>query len=229
VTHALLGVVNLSTVVADSEVQPYVDAQVHQLRYHLCPAWGKTTPAVIAYKAVADIPKGGWPIVIMDDSDQQGALAYHSETPEGLDYARVFAKTLKDAGVSWTSGASHEVCEAVVDPACVTLATDGSGVAWAVEVCDPVESTSYDIDGVEMSDFVRPAWFDPQAPEGTNTRWHRNNPTEPNLKPFEIDTGGYAVFTKDLSHWDQKFGLNHPAWRREMKGDGSRTVRRIGV
>ena len=48
-----------------------------------------------------------------------------------------------------------------VDPNCNLWASDGKTRNYSFEVCDPVEAPTYDVDGVSVSNFVTPAWFDP--------------------------------------------------------------------
>jgi hypothetical protein len=54
----------------------------------------------------------------------------------------------------WTMSASHELLEMLEDP---TGSTTRDG--YALEICDPVETAGYQLDGVMVSDFVTPAWF----------------------------------------------------------------------
>ena len=56
-------------------------------------------------------PKGDWWVVILDDSDEGGALGYHDVTDEGLPLGKVFAGTDILYGISWTVTASHEILE----------------------------------------------------------------------------------------------------------------------
>jgi len=49
--------------------------------------------------------------VILDDSDQAGALGYHDLTSDGLPIGKVFAASDLKAGTSWTVTASHELLE----------------------------------------------------------------------------------------------------------------------
>lgn len=54
----------------------------------------------------------------------------------------------------WARAFTHEMDEALVDP------TDS--VSWAhglVEICDPVEDVTYPLDGVQVSDFAYPSYF----------------------------------------------------------------------
>lgn len=176
----------------DAHVAAYCTAQYKQFRYNFCPAWALATPAVVPYATPLAVPVGAQLILLRNKSDQAGALAYHDETPAGAKVSIVFIETLLAAGLSWTSGASHEALEMRGDESCNRYADNGNGDYYALEVADPVESDSYTIDAVDVSDFVFPAWFDPQAPKNTRTRQMATH-SRPNLAPFELAPGGYAI------------------------------------
>src|SRR5262245_24947892 len=57
----------------------------------------------------------------------------------------------------------------------------------AYEVCDPVQADSYRIDGVPVSDFVTPEWFEPEREPGSLKFSFRDSVT----RPFELADGGY--------------------------------------
>ena len=83
----------------------------------------------------------------------------------------VAAKPELDNGGKATTGdwsvssvMSHEVLEMYIDPNCNLWANDGKGSAYSFEVCDPVEAPSYTVNGVSVSNFVTPSWFDSLAP-----------------------------------------------------------------
>ncbi len=110
-TRHIFGVVNQSTLIDNSEVEPVVEAIAHQLRYHAGPAWGLTSAAVILYPDLASVPKNVWIITLINDPDEAGALAWHSESPDGRPYGVVFIRTCMENNVSWSSALSHEVLE----------------------------------------------------------------------------------------------------------------------
>jgi len=60
---------------------------------------------------------------------------------------------------------SHELLEMLADPWINWCATGNDSKIYALEVCDAVEADDlgYDIDGVRVSDFVTPAWFEPHV------------------------------------------------------------------
>ena len=65
--------------------------QVFVDRY-VAPVWA--TPAKLV-KSKGYV-KGAWAMVFLDNADQQGALAYHDLTPDGLPQSKVFVKTTLD-------------------------------------------------------------------------------------------------------------------------------------
>jgi hypothetical protein len=95
------------------------------------------------------------------------ASAYHDTDGKGAPVAfcavTTCATILGKSGVS--VDASHELLEAAGDPACNIMADNGQGELIAYEVCDPVEVCSYEgsIPGVQVSDFVLPAYWNPKS------------------------------------------------------------------
>ncbi len=114
------------------------------------PGQGAGTPA----RMVADF---------RDNPDQAGALGYHELTSRGTPLGKVFAGLDLRSGVSWTVTLSHELLEMLADPWINWCAQGTDGKIYALEVCDAVESDKlgYEIDGVMVSDFITPAWFEP--------------------------------------------------------------------
>ena len=100
----------------------------------------------------------------------EGVLGFHTEDPGGKLWGVVAAKPELDSGATATTGdwsvssvLSHEVLEMFIDPNCNLWANDGRGSAYSFEVCDPVEAPTYTVNGISVSNFVSPAWFDAHA------------------------------------------------------------------
>ena len=113
----------------------------------------------------------------------QGVLGFHTEDQGGKLWGVVAAKPELDNGAQVTTGdwsvssvLSHEVLEMFVDPNCNLWANDGKGSAYSFEVCDPVEAPSYAVNGVSVSNFVTPSWFDPLAARHRPVRQARPPP-----------------------------------------------------
>lgn len=181
-----------------SAMQAYVDQYV-------VPVWG--TPAKLI-RSTGFVP-GAWAIVFLDDADQPNALAYHDLTPDGLPQSKVFVRTTLANHDLVSVSASHELVEMLVDPA-INLMTTGpdAELVYAYESADPVEELNFEVDGIAMSDFVHPAYFEAFHPPDSVLFDHLNKVT----KPFEILSGGYQIILKN-GKWTQVFGSAEKAER----------------
>ncbi len=164
-----ISIVNQCTVLTDAQVQPVVDAMQIQVHRDFAPEWGIDTDLLF-------VPKGHqpdsatWWLVLLDDSDAAGALGYHELTPAGLPIGKVFCKTDIDYKLEWSVTASHELLEMMSDPD-INLTTfvqtsNTAGFLFAYENCDAVEDDQfgYKINGILMSDFVLPCYFQRSMP-----------------------------------------------------------------
>lgn len=216
----LVTVENKSTVVTEAEHQQIVEALALQLanNFNRC-GWVKRglAPAgtVQALASGSQPPAGAWNLILLDHSDQQGALGYHDDeqgTP--IPYAEVFAVDAANDGEPVSGVASHELLEMLCDPfvdpmAPKTMPRPGTNKRYIVEVCDPVQGAPYDPgNGVPVSDFVLPSWFEVSSYRPTS---FRGTVTE----PWEIAPQGYISIEKPDGSWTQIFGerrTSHPAW-----------------
>jgi len=193
-------------------MQSYVD-------HCVAPVWG--TPARLV--KTTGFLKNCWAVVFLDDADQPGALAYHDLTPQGLPLSKVFVRTTIQNGDLVSVSASHELVEMLVDPA-INMMTTGpdSRTMYAYEAADPVESLSFKVDGVPMSDFVYPAYFEDFRKAGS-TRFDHLGKVK---RPFQILSGGYQIIFRS-GRWTQAYGSKAKAraFRREDRR-GHRSVER---
>lgn len=200
---------------------------LHQQVAEFAAAWGQRRPLVSIYASATRALAAGVDLLItvLDDSDQADALGYHDETDVGIPYARVFALDCEKYGVAVSSCVSHELLEAIADLSCARWAQAADGRLWALEVCDPVEADTYDVDGVEMSNYVTPAFFDPH---GTGPYDALGKLT----KPFTMTGGGYGI-VMDGGKVSQVYGSKKAAagkklWDAATKRSRlSRTARRL--
>ncbi len=172
-------------------MQAYVDK-------HVVPVWGAPAKLIKSKGFV----KGAWAMVFLDNADQPGALAYHDLTPEGLPQSKVFVKTTLENQELVSVSASHELVEMLVDPA-INLMTTGPDprVIYAYESADPVEALSFPVNGIPMSDFVYPAYFEAFHKRGSVNFDHLKKV----MKPFQILSGGYQIIFKN-GKWSQLYG-----------------------
>ena len=161
------------------------------------PVWGTPARLVRSDKFIT----GAWAIVFLDNADVQNALGYHDLTPDGLPLSKVFVQTTVQVGQKISVTASHELAEMLVDPAINLCATGPKGLIYAYETADAVEEEEFTIDGIAMSDFVYPAWF-----EGfRKARSAQFDYLKKVKKPFQILKGGYMIVFQN-GKWTQIFG-----------------------
>jgi len=225
-----VAVINESTAVTDADMPAVVAALQKQVSSEFAAAWGIDA-------ALHWIPKeiqpnqAFWQLVILDDSDQADALGYHETTAAGLPLGKVFARTTIQSGGSWTVTASHELLEMLADPEInlTVFVQDGetTGKLYMYEVCDAVEEVIYDIDGVPVSDFVLPSYFQPGTPGATPAPPfdHLGQLAKP--LPALLEGGYIGVFDVGQGGpWTQltDLRLRHP---RMVPAAGSRRHRRL--
>jgi hypothetical protein len=180
-----VAVVNQSTILDDETAAKIASALEQQANEDICPAWG-LAPVTVAVKAPGP---ADWQLIFLDDTDQDEALGYHKGSETGLPVMEVFVHACRQAGVSESACASHELAEALADPYLTTASFDGGSKFWAVEIGDAAQSSNYEVDGIEMQDFVTPAWFDSTPPIGA-----KFDHTGAITKPFEVPEDGYSQF-----------------------------------
>jgi len=86
---------------------------------------------------------------------------------------------------------------------------------YAYEVCDAVEADKlgYKIDGVTVSDFVLPGWFEPTH-VGKNEKFAWKTKVS---RPFQLEPGGYiSYFDLNGNGWQQLTPRNQPSDTRTM-------------
>lgn len=204
--HIKISFINESTVISADKVKTALTALQKQVTKDFAPVWGIDADLTLIAKNQKPPPSSWW-LVILDNSDQAGALGYHDLTDKGLPLAKVFAKTSEDNGESWTLTASHELLEMLADPdvnlSVFNQTSKTSGTLFAYEVCDPCEDNryGYKIGDILVSDFVYPTWFQSFRSSGKNIFDHGNYIK----KPLELLPGGY-IGTFDVakgSGWKQ--------------------------
>jgi hypothetical protein len=155
----------------------------------LAPLWG-VSATVDVFPTARSVPAGYAPVFVVDDV--QGAAGYHTDR-NGQPFALV------EHSDSWSLTASHEVLEMLCDPwgnrtaAGRSPKEDQGQIEFLVESCDPCEAAefAYVINGVLVSDFITPQFYDPRQTIGA-----RYSFTGAITKPREVLAGGY------ISWWD---------------------------
>ena len=224
-----IAVINSSSILSDAKVKAAVPALQTQVHRDFAPAWGIDADVTFVPSG-SKPPKGAWWLVVLDNSDQAGALGYHDLTAEGMPLGKVFAATDKQAGLEWTVTASHELLEMLADPdinLTVFVQTNSHrGELFAREVCDACEADEfgYEISGTLVSDFVFPAWFESfRRPKSTQFNYGKTID-----KPFALLAGGYiGVFDiRSGTGWHQVTAQGTPIRFEQRPRLGSRRERR---
>lgn len=192
-----IAIINASTVISDIDALSCVRALQIQLDRDYLPLWGKR--ADLFFYSKTDSQKIDLSeflqLIIMDTTDQAQAEGFHDLTASGLPIGKIFAKTTMDAGDSWTVTASHELLEIMADPYINLTANSSDGTKqFAYENCDAVEETDYDINGIRVSNFVTPAWFE----DGIHIGQTQYDYLKLLTKPFQLLAGGY-IGVRDLT------------------------------
>jgi hypothetical protein len=176
------------------------------------PIW-EVQATVDAFATLEDVPLGYWPIIVRDDIGVGGAAGIH-EDKDGQPFALV------QFSDSWQLTASHETLEMLADPfgqrvvAGDSPKQDQGRVEFLVEVCDPCEAAEfgYTVNGITLSDFYTPAYFDPVQAEGV-----RYSFTGALTEPRQVLRGGYLSWHEPVSdHWWQEVFFGDQAEFRDL-------------
>lgn len=148
-----------------SDVTRVAAALQKQVTRDFAPIWD-VHATVSAFTRLKDVPVDYWPIIV--GQENQGGGGVHLDR-----HKQPFA--LVDLTPDWTVTASHECLEMLADPFGNRLIAGDSPnpkrpgrVRFLVEVCDPCEATTlgYTVNGVRVSDFYTPNYFDPAQKAG---------------------------------------------------------------
>jgi hypothetical protein len=185
-----------------SEVASVAAALSIQIARDFSPIWG-ISATVAAFTTSKKVPIGYWPIYIEDPSKlPRGAGGVHLDK-NNQPYALI------ETGDQWSLDASHECLEMLVDPSgnkvqanplldqAVALGQPQHQVQYIVEVCDPIEDAqyAYQINGVLVSDFITPHFYDPMAAPGV-----RYDFTGAIAAPRQVLTNGYISWLDPVSN-----------------------------
>jgi len=181
-----------------------------QVTRDYAPIW-KVSATVSAFAALEDVPNGYWPVIVMDDIQTAGAAGVHQDK-NSQPYALV------QFSASWSLTASHETVEMLTDPFGNRLVSGTSPmkrqgrVEFLVEVADPCEDATfaYTANGVTVTDFITPAFFDPVSSPSA-----RYSFTGAVKGPRQVLKGGYLSWHDPVSdhYWQEVWFGAKPTFR----------------
>lgn len=245
---------------SDAEVQKI--AEVAQLFAVMVCADHELAPCEVEFIAGAPVPRVGWLAMgLFLNPDVSGALGYHDLDPRGLPYGKAFLSVVPGQvmlhdpsghGASLAGVVMHELAEMLGDRFANLWAfglvhdprhPKRKFGALAYELADPVQDAAFQMkskDGtdVDCSDYVLPAFFNPDTPATQMT-----SRTGAAVGPMACAPGGYLIVAQEHGEtqvFGRKIGAHHervlhdevdpPAWREEIRAlPGSRSSRRARV
>ncbi len=229
----IISIVNhCSDTITDEALQQAVRAINRQIAEDFEPYWSFGATLRLEGRAGAQPDKQGLAdmrddavIYLWDQVDVEGALGYHDRNHRGIPYGFVFPKLSRQLGESWTVTLSHEALELLGD-AQANLLVQGPHpekpsrtVFHWFEMCDAVQGDVYQVDGVDVSNFVLPLYFTPDSEEGGRNDFLGRATKGRTLASFGVNPGGYIGF------FDPSTG-KHVTW--SPKGD-KRAAKRIAL
>jgi hypothetical protein len=209
--------------VAWKDAQRVARALRKQARDHFAPVYGLSAEVELVPRGRQD--PAAWQIAIADDARTAQDQGWHELTAGGRPLGKVLARQVIDETGGWSTTASHELLEMLADPdmslGVVAYGRGGSRL-YAYEICDPVQDDAhgYLLDGVRVSDFVYPAWFESFHARGS-TRFDHRGLCE---QPFHVLPGGYASVTR--THWQRGWRDIGPPRGKPGRAHGTRRGRR---
>ena len=175
-----------------------------QIQHDVAPVWN-VDAMVCAYRNLADAPEDAYPVFVSDRFNFP-SLGVHQDY-NGMPLALV--KAPRDLSLT----ISHEIIEMLIDPFGDRTVigpswVPGQGdVEYLLEVCDPPEAESYPVNGLPVSDFCTPSYYDVGA--GPGVKFSRTGKI---AKPLDVLPKGYLSWHEPVEDvWWQ--------WRRF--GDGA--------
>jgi hypothetical protein len=220
--------------IEDSDAQRVLRAINRQLDCDFAPHWSRTatlrlegrSTARPSVKSMNDM-RGHAILYLWDEVDVDDAVGYHDLNNRGIPYGFVFTELSKELGEHWSVTMSHEALELVGDPEVNLLVagphpkTRSRDVLHWYEMCDAVQTETYDIDGVEVSNFVLPLYFTGGDESGGRNDFLGRMHEGKCLGSFGVNPGGYVGFfdpeLKDMDTFDADDAATH---RRELKSRG---------
>jgi hypothetical protein len=236
----IISVINMSGgAISDAELQSTIRAINRQIREDFEPYWGFGARLRLEGKTgrkrrqfdPADM-RGDAVLYLREIAKIRDAEGYHDQNFGGIPYGFVFLDLSARLHEAWTITLSHEALELLGDPE-ANLFVQGPHpthpqrrVFHWFEMCDAVQSESYDIDGVRVANFVLPLYFTSSEERGGRNDFLGSG----TLRSFAVNPGGYIGFYdprrgRDATH----AGDAHAAERLKIKeqlGSGRGQLRR---
>jgi hypothetical protein len=206
-----VALIDMTGHIASVELAKVAAAIDMQVRRDVAQFW-PISAVVFALPGPLAVPPGVWPVYVVSQIDDGGA-GFHQ-----TDHFQPYAEVLD--GSCWSLAASHEVLEMLIDPSGNDLVAgtavkmngvnqvDDDGVfEYLLEICDPCEhpDCAYLIDGVVVSDFVTPQFYESEPIPGA-----RYNFQGTITAPRRVLQGGYLSWWNAAARQFQRLDFMDP-------------------
>jgi hypothetical protein len=209
---------NIGNALSPSKVTRVAAALQKQVSRDFNPIW-EVNATVSAFTSLEDVPLGYWSILVGKEGQNGGGVHLDSNNQP---YALV------DFTRDWMVTASHECLEMLADPFGNRLVAGDSPdpdrpgrVEFLLEVCDPCEvpSLGYTVNGIRVSDFYMPRYFEPPQPaRGAGARYDFMGHIS---EPRQVLQGGYLSWREPDANWFQELFFGKRQFRKLGKFDSS--------
>jgi hypothetical protein len=223
--------------VGDAKLQQVIRAINRQIAEDFAPIWGMTAFLRLEGRAQAK-PNEESPSDMRGDAilyllttvaDADGTLGFHDLNNGGIPYGFVYTELSEAAHENWTVTLSHEALELIADPEANLLVMgphpkENRTVFHWFEMSDAVQTQTYEIDNIELSNFVLPLYF--TGSRNVDEPGARNNFLGTPLPSFGVTAGGYVGFyDPQKQDNDQVFGDELAKKRGAIKQRAGKTRR----
>jgi hypothetical protein len=224
-----LAIVSLTKEVSTRDLLLVTAALQKQVTRDFSPIWG--FPATVdAFEDLHSIPNDYHPVAIFKDPEELAGLLsdavgaqpaarlideFERENVAGIHLNALTRQpfALVEADEAWTVVLSHEVLEMLADPwgnhiiAAAHPTDPRQRVKYLIEICDPCQSCWYPVNGIPVSDFYTPRYFDPVRVDGI-----RYSFTGALKEPRKLLPGGYLTFLnpRDSLLYQWHYGEEQP-------------------
>jgi hypothetical protein len=212
----IISVINhTSGLLSDGDVQRAIRAINRQIAEDFAPHWGMSATLRLEgnSRGATSRPAVQHPIEMRGDAviyiwhplNVPIALGYHALNFLGIPYGYVFPALSESLGEPWSVTFSHEVLEMIADPEVNRLimgphpTNPKMTVFHWYEVCDAVQNQRYQIDGVNVSNFLLPLFFTSSEEMTSRNDFLGLRHSGRSIRSFGVSPGGYIGFYNPAS------------------------------
>jgi hypothetical protein len=223
-----ISVVNRTTKLTDACVRRAIDAVNRQFEEHFEPNWQFGARLHLDQGDERALQRdhvengrlagraGDAVLYLLDEPTISAAEGYHDRNQHDVPFGFVFLDVCEAVNDPWTVALSHEAIELVGDPMNNLLVQgphpeDSRHLVFHMfELCDAVQSQSYEIDDIAVSNFVLPGYFTRGEAAGRANDFLGRRHEDLSLRSFGLAPGGYICFYDSLRNGDKWHPFTHP-------------------